>query len=149
MCSYSSHAAFKYMVIIRNSSCGKVMFSQVSVKNSVHGGLPHCMLWYTPLGRHPLGRHLPANPPGRHLQVRHPLGRHCHRHPLADTLLPQGWPLQQTVRIILECILVNWCYRHSNSGVGSVATRTLEWKVKIHQHLLNHSWLNFKMCLFH
>ena len=28
--------------------------------------------------------------------------------------------------------------------VGSVATRTLEWKVKIHQHLLNQSWLNFK-----
>ena len=25
------------------------------------------------------------------------------------------------------------------SGVGSVATRTLEWKVKIHQHLLNQS----------
>ena len=35
------------------------------------------------------------------------------------------------------------------SGVGSVATRTLEWKVKIHQHLLNQSGLNFKMCLLH
>ena len=37
----------------------------------------------------------------------------------------------------------------SYSGVGSVATRTLEWKVKIHQHLLNQSWLNFKICLLH
>ena len=35
------------------------------------------------------------------------------------------------------------------SGVGSVATRTLEWKVKIHQHLLNQSWLNFKICFLH
>ena len=34
------------------------MFSQVCVKNSVHGGHVHVCLWvwgvYTPLGRHPL-----------------------------------------------------------------------------------------------
>ena len=42
-----------------------------------------------------------------------------------------------------------WCLLSPIAGVGSVATRTLEWKVKIHQHLLNQSWLNFKMCLLH
>ena len=37
------------VIIVRNSSCGKVMFSQACVKNSVHrGGGVH------PLGRHPL-----------------------------------------------------------------------------------------------
>ena len=45
---------------VRNSSCGKVMFSQACIKNSVDGGgcLPHFMLGYTdtdtPLGRPPL-----------------------------------------------------------------------------------------------
>ena len=34
---------------------GKVMFSQACVKNSVRGEcLPHCMLGYTPPGKHPL-----------------------------------------------------------------------------------------------
>ena len=32
------------------------------------------------------------------------------------------------------------------SGVESAATRTLECRFKIHQHLLNQSWLNFKIC---
>ena len=38
-------------------SCGKAIFSQACVKNSVHGGgggcLPQCILGYTSLGRHP------------------------------------------------------------------------------------------------
>ena len=56
---------------VRNSSCGKVMFSQVSV---------------CPWGR--------CTPPGRHP-------------PLADTPPPPSRRLlQQTVRILLECILV-------------------------------------------
>ena len=79
----------------------------------------------TPLGRHPLGRHLL----GRYPLSRHPLGRHpradtpeqtppwtdrqtpTHTHtpteadtPWADT--PSRRPLQRTVRILLECILV-------------------------------------------
>ena len=64
--------------------CGKVIFSQACVKNSVRGGcLPQCMLGYTPPGRHPPDRHPP--------ECRHtPLGRHPPR----------------TVRILLECILV-------------------------------------------
>ena len=57
-------------------SCGKVMFSQACVKNSVHGGV--CQTF--PLGRHPLGRHSPG---------RHPLGRHS---PWADTPLRQTPP---------------------------------------------------------
>ena len=54
-------------------SCGKVIFSQACVKNSVRGCLPQCMLGYTSLGRHPPGQ---THPLGRH-----PLGRH---HPQAD-----------------------------------------------------------------
>ena len=49
--------------MVRNSSCGKVMFSQVFVKNSVHGGcIPACTWadtspWVdTPLGQTPLGQ---------------------------------------------------------------------------------------------
>ena len=53
-------------VTVRNSSCGKVMFT------------------------HPLGRHPQADtPPGRHSP---PVGRHP--------------PVQRTIRILLECILV-------------------------------------------
>ena len=38
-------------------SCGKVIFSQACVKNSVLGGcLPQCMLGYTPPGRHTPGQ---------------------------------------------------------------------------------------------
>ena len=39
------------LIAVRNSSCGKVLFSQACVKNSVHRGgrcMPHCMLGYTP-----------------------------------------------------------------------------------------------------
>ena len=40
------------IITVRKSSCGKVMFSQACVKNSVHSGggecLPHCILEYTP-----------------------------------------------------------------------------------------------------
>ena len=54
----------------------------------------------TPLDRHPLGRHPPADTPPADT---HPLGRHpplpC-RHP------PGRWLPQRTVRILLECILV-------------------------------------------
>ena len=67
---------------VRNSICGKVMFSQACIKNSVHGGggcLPHFMLGYT--HRHPLARHPPRQ-------------THLRR------------PLQRTVRISLERIPV-------------------------------------------
>ena len=63
-------------------SCRKVMFSQACVNNSVHGGcLPQCKLGYT----HPQANASQADTPW------------------ADT--PRQ-PLQQTVRILLECILV-------------------------------------------
>ena len=85
---------------VRNSSCGKVILSQVSV---CPGGGVH------PLGRHPPGKHPRADtPPGRHPLGRHPrLGRHPPgQTPPADTPHPPRWPLQQTVHILLECILV-------------------------------------------
>ena len=64
------------MITVRKRSCGKVMFSQACVKNSVHRG----KVWQTP----PFGRHLPWQTPlpGRHtpwqtpIPGRHPLGRH-------------------------------------------------------------------------
>ena len=43
------------VITVRKRSCGKAMFSQARVKNSVHrGGDVH------PLGRHPPGRHTPS-----------------------------------------------------------------------------------------
>ena len=59
-----------YATILKelHSTCGKVIFSQACVKNSVHGGvgMPQCMLGYThpwtdtPLDRHPQGRQPPV-----------------------------------------------------------------------------------------
>ena len=63
------------------------------------------------LGRHP-PRQTPwadtpwADPPGRHLPWADPTRQtHPGRHPRQTHPLPQ-WPLQQTVHILLECILV-------------------------------------------
>ena len=58
--------------------------------------------------------------------------------PFSFPFTSREWGQQQMGLYYIQC-----------SGVGSVATRTLEWKVKIHQHLLNQSWLNFKICLLH
>ena len=67
------------VITVGNSSCGKVMISQVCVKNSVQGGVCLWVWGYTLPGRHPRGQ----------------------------TPLPRQ-PLQQrTVRILLECILVH------------------------------------------
>ena len=78
------------VITVCNSSCGKVMFSRASVKNSVHGGVS------VPLhaGIHPLGRHSPW------------ADNYLGGHPQADTPTPPRWPLQRTTRILLECILV-------------------------------------------
>ena len=87
-------------ITVRKRSCGKVMFSQACVKNSVHMGEV-----YTPLGRHPsrrhpsrqtlpLGKHPPGQtqdtPPGRHPT---PLGRHPSRQtpPLIRQGCCSGW----------------------------------------------------------
>ena len=73
-CSYVSQ-----VVTLRNSSCGKAMFIQVSV---CPGGDVH--------------------PPGKH--------------PNSGQTPPPGWPLQRTVRILLECILVfSYFYRPQRS----------------------------------
>ena len=76
------------IVTTRKRSCGKVMFLHLSVSHSVHRGVSasvHAGIqppWEdTPLGTTPLGRH----PPCRRL-------------------------LQQTLRILLECILVGYFY---------------------------------------
>ena len=94
-------------------SWAKVIFSQACV--CPQGGLPQCMLGYTPRSRHPLGsRHPPEQTP---LGSRHPPDQTPREQtpprsrppPGADT--PPISRLQHTVneqpvRILLECILV-------------------------------------------
>ena len=101
-------------------SCGKVMFSQTCVKNSVHMGcLPKCMLGYiATLGRHPPGRHLSWGdiPQAETTWADTPLGRHPpgQTHSPGQTRSPgQTSPpptirqlLLWMVRILLECFLV-------------------------------------------
>ena len=41
--------------VVRQPSCGKVIFSQACVKNSVHRGVSDSVH----AGKHPMGRHLP------------------------------------------------------------------------------------------
>ena len=119
------------LIIVRKRSCGKVMVSQECVKNSVHGGgrCTHPRPWedtspgQTPPPRPdttPLARHQPTSqtpplrpdvippgqtpPPARHYPLAIPPSGQT---PLwADPPPPSRWRLQQTVCILLECILV-------------------------------------------
>ena len=95
------------VITVYKRSCGKVMFSQACVKNSVHGG--RC----TPpgqTGRHPLGSPPGKNPLGQtppwadtsHLDRHLPLGRHplrqtppTGRHPHRQTPSQVDTPLHQ------------------------------------------------------
>ena len=82
--------SINFIITVRNSSGGKVMFSQASAILSTGGSVP--------LGRHPLaGRHLPGQadtPLGRHPLTRQtPPGTHTHpgqTPPCSDT--PLGRP---------------------------------------------------------
>ena len=125
--SFACHDHFIEIFTVRNSSCGKVMFSQASVILSTGGGV-HPPGQTPPLGRHPpppadnrsciqpprqtppwadttpLGRHPPRQtPPGRHPPRQTP--------PPPPPPFPRR-PLQRTVRILLECILVFIVYFH-------------------------------------
>ena len=108
VCAYWQLETFLVIFTVRNSTCGKVMFSQACVKNSVHrwvsasgsrvvsdsGSRGQCL----PLGLR--GVHPQAETPlGRHLLGRHPLGRHPpgqtppgQTHPQADTTPRQTPP---------------------------------------------------------
>ena len=67
---------------------------------------------------HPLTDTPRQIPPGRHTPGRHPLSRH----PLADT----PTKMQQTVRILLECILVlNETWNYEQYHLVPVAVREL------------------------
>ena len=80
---------FKFLVFLPSATVvgEKVMFSQACVKNSVHGGRG--------VSQHELGRQTPP-PAGIPACI------------WAD-LPPPRRPLQQTVRILLECFLVGMC----------------------------------------
>ena len=98
--NFSSCLIFLTLLTAHNSSCGKVMFSQACVKNSVHGVCvsQHLMgRGVHPLGRHPLCRHSPRQTP---------LGRPPEQTPAwADTRLgshPTRWPLEC---LLLECVI--------------------------------------------
>ena len=56
------HYNFLYLLPPANEVWGKVIFSEACVKNSLHRGVPQCMLGYHPPGpcTHPLG---PCTPP--------------------------------------------------------------------------------------
>ena len=79
-------------ITVRKRSCGKVMFVHLSVIRFMVGGV------HSP-GRHPPG----LTPPWADI----PLGRHTplNRHHRYETTA--GWPLQRTVHILLECIIVH------------------------------------------
>ena len=128
---------FLCIITVRNSSCGKVMFSQACVKNSVHGGIitvrnsscgkvmfsTSVCQEFCPRGVHPYfsSRNHPPFPPARTPQAdipppgetlpsgHIPLGRHPP--PQTDRHLPPGQSLQRTVRILLECILAVFSLR--------------------------------------
>ena len=93
--TYFNPSGSNLHITVRKRSCGKVMFLQMSVSHS---------------GRHPSGQTLPLdrNPLGSHIpqadtspRQTHPPGRHA-----PDTSVFPRRPLQRTVRILLECILV-------------------------------------------
>ena len=62
-------------ITVRNSSCGKVMFSQASVILSREGGGVHIPPRQTPPSRHPpLGSHLHSLETGTAADGTHPIG---------------------------------------------------------------------------
>ena len=94
---------------------GKVMFLHLSVilfTGGVHPPGRHT----TPLGRHPLGRHLPR----RHTPSWQP-------------------PLQRTIRILLECILVSKCIELCEESRTSVKKSLLT--IDSLCHFLSCCWL--------
>ena len=102
-----------------NEVWGKVIFSQVCVKNSVHGGV--YLGRYPPHQVHPPG---PGTPPWASTPPR-PGTSPDQVHPPGPGTPPRpGSPPEQcmlgdtgnkrAVRILLECILVFFCVRHLN-----------------------------------
>ena len=93
------------------------------------GGLPQCMLGYTPPDQTPRSRHPPGpNPP----RADTPPGTRppWSRHPLEQT--PQGSRLQHTinerpVRILVECILVAGIFLHDGWGMGGCWPFSFQW----------------------
>ena len=90
-------------LIARNSGCGKVMFSQACVKNSVRG-VYASMQWAEGVSA---SGSRDVHPPGHTPPRQTPPDIPC---PWANTSWAdtprQRWPLKREVRILLECIIV-------------------------------------------
>ena len=97
---YNCFSLLLLIFTIRNSSCGKIMFSQACVKNSVQGGGVH------PPRQTPLKADSPlADTPWPDTSPRQ-TSRFGRQLPLGRPPPPPRRPLQRTVRILLEWILV-------------------------------------------
>ena len=120
-----------FFISVRNNSCIKVMFSQVSV--CPQGGGVHPLGRHTLLGRHPPWADTPWTdnvrqiPPGQTPPGRHP--------PWVDTPWPDTSPSQQralhrTVRILQECIFVKFVIYISSLQITTYGTYTgRRWKL--------------------
>ena len=89
----------KYVVTVRNIVVARQCF-YTCLSFCPQGGRGRLSPRQTPLGSHPLERHSPwvDTPLGRHPPGRHPPGQ--------TPPTPKWRPLQRTVRILLECIVV-------------------------------------------
>ena len=94
------------LITVRNSSCGKVVFTGVCLSTREVYTPPADTLL---TGRHPLpSGHTPPRQTARPGQT-----------PGSDTPLPGRQPLERTVRILLECILVAYRFlKVSTSATG-------------------------------
>ena len=93
----------------QGQSCGKVMFLHLSVSHSVHRG-GGC-----------LGRHPPPHP--RQTPPSPPQADTCQSFCSQGSVWPDTpqTPLQRTVRILVECILVFYCVHPGPSPVQCVS----------------------------
>ena len=114
------HAFLPSAVALEERLC---LYTCLSATHSVRRGCTILPQAETPGGRHCPGQLSPGQtrpppPPSRHPLSRPPRTDPPEQNPpppLADSPL-RRWPLQRTVRILLECILVQLCYWFSSKS---------------------------------
>ena len=98
--------AVKYKYLPSATKLRQVIFLQASVIHSVHRGVCQIPPRQTSPGQKPPARHFPGQTPPWADTPPHPVHAGIHPPPSTCWDTPQR-PLQRTVRILLECILVN------------------------------------------